>query len=221
MPSLNDSASPVPRTCAGPPVSDSANKRLILASASPRRKDLLAQIGIVPDFIKPADVDESPRRHELPRDLAERLAYTKAQSVTACHPGAFILAADTVVACGRRILPKPDSRQEARYCLDRLSGRRHRVYGGVCVIGPDGRVSQRVVETVVTMKRLTPEERAAYLNSLEWDGKAGGYAIQGLAAMFVRFLRGSYFNVVGLPLYETAAMLGGLGYPVPGSGGMD
>lgn len=184
---------------------------LVLASASPRRIDLLRQIGLEPAAIDPADIDETPGRDELPPRLAERLAEAKARAVAGRHPGCFVLAADTVVACGRRALPKAEDVATARRCLDLLSGRRHRVLGGVCLIGPDGRVGRRLVTTTVTFKRLTAEETAAYLESGEWHGKAGGYAIQGRAARFVRALSGSYSNVVGLPLYETASLLDGQG----------
>ncbi|OIQ98460.1 Maf-like protein YhdE [mine drainage metagenome] len=185
---------------------------LILASASPRRLDLLAQIGLVPDAVDPADIDESPLPGELPAPHAARLAEAKARAVAARHPGAYIIAADTVVACGRRILPKAESEAEARACLALLSGRRHRVLGGLCVLAPSGRMAQRLVTTAVTFKVLESGERQAYIASGEWRGKAGGYAIQGLAAMHVRQIVGSYSNVVGLPLYETHALLTGLGY---------
>jgi len=187
---------------------------LILASASPRRLDLLAQIGIVPAAVDPADADETPFTRELPGPHAARLAELKARAVAARHPGAFILAADTVVSCGRRILPKAETEQQARSCIRLLSGRRHRVLGGVCVIAPDGRMVQRLVTTVVTFKHLDNAEIEAYIASGEWDGKAGGYAIQGRAAVFVRQLSGSYSNVVGLPLYETDGILRGLGHGV-------
>lgn len=151
---------------------------LILASASPRRLDLLAQIGIRPDAVDPADIDETVRPRELPGPHALRLAREKALAVAARHPDAFVLAADTVVACGRRVLPKAEDEATARRCLELLSGRRHRVYGGVALVAPGGRLTQRLVETVVAFKRLAPEEIAAYLASGEWRGKAGGYAIQ-------------------------------------------
>ena len=186
--------------------------RLILASASPRRLDLLAQIGIVPDAVDPAELDETPLPRELPGPHALRLAEAKARAVAARHPGAFVLAADTVVACGRRILPKAETERDARFCLNLLSGRRHRVQGGICVIAPDGRASQRLVTTVVTFKNLDDGEKAAYLALGEWRGKAGGYAIQGHAAVFVRYLGGSYPNVVGLALHEAYGLLRGLGY---------
>lgn len=185
---------------------------LVLASASPRRRDLLAQIGIVPDFIDPADVDETPEPRELPRAHAARLAKAKAQAVSVRHTGAVVIGADTVVACGRRILPKPADAEEARRCLVRLSGRRHRVYGGVSLVAPDGSVRNRLVQTAVIFNRLDEQEIARYLESGEWEGKAGGYAIQGLAAAFIRTINGSYSNVVGLPLFETAQLLKGIGY---------
>lgn len=185
---------------------------LILASASPRRLALLEQIGIAPDTVEPADVDETARRGELPAQLAARLAADKAGAVAGRHSGAFVLGADTVVACGRRILPKPADAAEARACLDRLSGRRHVVYGGVTLISPDGSARHRLVRTTVTFKRLEADEIAAYLDSGEWRGKAGGYAIQGRAAAYIRFIRGSYSNVVGLPLFEVAQLLKGVGY---------
>lgn len=187
---------------------------LILASASPRRVDLLRQIGVEPAEIQPADIDETPLRRELPRDHAARLARAKAARVRENHPDALILAADTVVACGRRILPKAESEAEAAKCLDLLSGRNHRVFGGVALALPDGRVLERLVMTAVVMKRLDARERAAYLASGEWRGKAGGYAIQGLAGALVKRINGSYSNVVGLPLHETAALLQGAGWRV-------
>ena len=186
--------------------------RLILASASPRRRDLLAQIGIVPDSIDAADIDETPLKGELPAPHAQRLARAKAETVAARHPGAYVLAADTVVACGRRILPKAESETEARQCLDLLSGRRHRVLGGVCLIAPDGRRSEKVITTQVAFSRIDAIDVDSYIAGGEWQGKAGGYAIQGKAAIFVRWLEGSYSNVVGLPLQECWGMLRGLGY---------
>ncbi|HEV7368672.1 Maf family protein [Arenibaculum sp.] len=186
---------------------------LVLASASPRRLDLLRQIGIEPAAVLPADIDEAPLKAELPRQHAERLALAKAEAVALLRPDAPVLAADTVVAVGRRILPKTEAEGEARRCLDLLSGRRHRVHGGVALALPDGRRLVRVVETVVAFKVLSDEEKAAYLASGEWRGKAGGYAIQGRAAVLVRWLQGSYSNVVGLPLFEVAGMLRGVGYP--------
>jgi septum formation protein len=187
--------------------------RLVLASASPRRLALLAQIGVSPDRVHPTDIDETPVPHELPRSHAERLARAKADTVDA--PGCFILGADTVVAAGRRILPKTETEAQAQACLTLLSGRRHRVMTAVALRAPDGRRAHRLVESVVGFARLTPGQLRAYLDSGEWQGKAGGYAIQGRAASFIRFLSGSYSNVVGLPLFETAQLLRGLGWPLP------
>ena len=184
--------------------------RLILASASPRRVDLLAQIGIAPTAIVPADVNETPLKEEKPRELATRLALAKGQAVA--MTGDFTLSADTVVGVGRRILPKAETEAEARGCLELMSGRRHRVYGGVALIKPDGSALQRLVVTDVRFKRLEASEITAYLASGEWQGKAGGYAIQGRAAMFVAWIGGSYSNIVGLPLHETAGLLQGAGY---------
>ncbi|TAJ35558.1 MAG: septum formation protein Maf [Reyranella sp.] len=180
---------------------------LILASASPRRLDLLRQVGLEPAKIDPADIDETPRAQELPRAYALRMAEAKLAAVAARHPGAIVLAADSVVVCGRRILPKAEAEAEARACLKLLSGRRHRVMGGVAAVGPAGKVRTRLVETVVRFKRLEAAEIDAYVASGEWRGKAGGYAIQGRAAAFVDFVSGSYSNVVGLPLFETVALL--------------
>jgi septum formation protein len=187
-------------------------QRLILASASPRRRDLLQQIGIVPAAIIAAELDETPKKDELPAQLARRLARAKAEAVA--EPGAFVLAADTVVACGRRILPKAEEIGQARHCLTLLSGRSHRVLGGVCLIAPDGRRAERLVTTRVGFRRLDGQEIESYLLGGEWRGKAGGYAIQGKAAVFVRALSGSYSNVVGLPLTEVWGMLRGLGHAV-------
>lgn len=184
---------------------------LILASASPRRQELLAQIGIVPDAIDAADCDESPLANELPLAHARRLAYEKARLVAARHPGAYVLGADTVVALGRRILPKAESAEMVAACLKQLSGRRHKVLGGICLLGPEGQHWDRLVASTVTFKRLDPTETAAYAALGEGVGKAGGYAIQGRAAAFVSFLSGSYSNVVGLALHETYALLKGAG----------
>jgi len=188
---------------------------LVLASASPRRLDLLRQIGIEPDIVEPADIDETPLKGELPAAHVVRLAAAKARAVAPHHPGAFILAADTVVACGRRILPKAEDAATARRCLAMLSGRRHRVYGGVALLDPERRLTMRRVVSQVGFKRLAEPEIALYLHGGEWRGKAGGYAIQGRAAVFVAWLSGSYSNVVGLPLYETARLLAGCGYRRP------
>ena len=180
---------------------------LVLASASPRRLDLLRQVGLEPAEIDPADIDETPAARELPRAYALRMATSKLAAVTPRHPGAVIVAADSVVVCSRRILPKAETEAEARTCLGRLSGRRHRVLGAVAVGLPDGTVRTRLVETVVRFKRLEAAEIEDYLQSGEWRGKAGGYAIQGRAARFVDFISGSYSNVVGLPLFETVKLL--------------
>jgi septum formation protein len=188
---------------------------LVLASASPRRLDLLRQIGIEPDSVDPADIDEVPRLGELPPAHAMRLAEEKARAVMPRHPGAYILAADTVVACGRRILPKPFDLTTARSCLKLLSGRRHRVLSGIALVSPDERLTLRRVDSQVAFKRLSEAEIAAYLCSGEWRGKAGGYAIQGRAAALIRWMSGSYSNVVGLPLCETAQLLTGRGYRPP------
>jgi septum formation protein len=185
---------------------------LVLASASPRRLELLRQVGLTPDCIDPANIDETPRRGELPPGYAMRLAKEKAQAVMPRHPGAYVLAADTVVACGRRILPKAEDEASARSCLGLLSGRRHRVYGAVALGSPDGRSVSRRVQSQVAFKRLSEAETEAYLSTGEWQGKAGGYAVQGRAAALIRWICGSYSNVVGLPLFETAQLLAGAGY---------
>lgn len=188
------------------------NKPLILASSSPRRKDLLAQAGITPDHIIPADLDETPLKQELPRIYAERMAIEKAQKVALTNPDSYILAADSVVAVGRRILPKAECEEDAVYCLKMLSGRRHTVFGGICLITPDGSIKSKVCETTVKFKSLSKEEKAHYLASKDWDGKAGGYAIQGVGASFIPFISGSYSNIVGLSLYDTLHLLTGNGY---------
>jgi len=181
---------------------------LILASASPRRADLLAQIGVIPTTVDPADIDETPHKDELPRVYAARLAETKAKAVASRHSEALILAADTVVAVGRRILDKPVDEADARKHLSLLSGRRHRVTTALTLIRTeDNRVWSRLIETQVKLKRLSTPEIDAYLATGEWRGKAGGYAIQGIAARFVPWIGGSYSNVVGLPLTETAGLL--------------
>lgn len=185
---------------------------LILASASPRLAELLAGIGITPDRIVPADLDETPGKSELPRPYARRMATEKARKIAAQHPEAFVLAADTVVACGRRILPKTETEAQARACLSLLSGRRHRVFTGMALVSPDGRLSEALSESVVTFKRLSEADIRDYLNSGEWSGKAGGYAIQGRAGALVKTLRGSYTGVVGLDLYSVAGLLRGAGY---------
>lgn len=192
----------------------SGSPHLILASQSPRRLSLLAQIGITPDAVRPADINEDPIEGEVPRGHALRLAQEKAAKVAGDNPDKIILAADTVVGVGRRILPKAETQQEARYCLELMSGRGHRVFTGVAVIKADGDMISRVVETRLTMKRLSAVELQDYLKSGEWQGKAGGYGIQGRAEGFISKLIGSYSNVVGLPLFETRNLLQGAGYPV-------
>ena len=186
--------------------------KLILASASPRRLDLLHQAGIEPDLVVPADIDETPLKAETPDKHALRLAIEKARAVAALHPDAFILAADTVVGCGRRILPKAEDQATAARCLALISGRRHRVLGGIALIAPGGRMATRLVESAVAFKRLSAAETASYLASGEWHGKAGGYAIQGRAAAYIRFMSGSYSNVVGLSLYDVHQLLAGFGW---------
>lgn len=194
--------------------------RLILASASPRRLALLQQIGIEPDALLPADVDETPLKSESPRELARRLAHLKlaaAQGALHLHEHgtkSWVLSADTVVAVGRRVLPKAEVPDEAADCLRLLSGRQHRVFTAVCLLSPKGARRERIVESRVRFKRLSQREMSSYLASDEWRGKAGGYAIQGLAGAFVVKLVGSHSAVVGLPLYETMALLDGEGFPV-------
>ena len=193
--------------------------KLVLASASPRRVELLQQIGLEPDALLPADVDETPHKGESPRRLAQRLAREKVEAaakIAATRPelqGAFLLAADTVVCVGSRILPKCEIIDKASQCLALLSGRGHRVYTGVAMLTPKGALRHRLVETRLRFKRLSSQEIEAYLASGEWRGKAGGYAIQGLAGSFALKLVGSYSSVVGLPLYETMALLTGEGFP--------
>jgi septum formation protein len=182
----------------------------ILASASPRRKQLLAQADFVPDKILAAEIDETPCKNELPIKYAERLAREKAAAIFAQHNDAVVLAADTVVACGRRILPKAEDEKTARKCLEQLSGRRHRVYTAICVRRGD-KISSKIVMTQVSFKRLTKKEIDNYIASNEWQGKAGGYAIQGKAEAFIPRINGSYSNVVGLPLAETSTMLAQFG----------
>jgi septum formation protein len=189
--------------------------RLVLASASPRRLELLRQIGLEPDVVEAAEVDESPLKDETPRRLALRLAGEKAAGVAARHADGYVLAADTVVALGRRVLPKAEDASHVEACLELLSGRAHRVLTGLTAIAPGGRRAQRLVESRVHFKRLTPADIAAYLACGEGMGKAGGYAIQGRAGGFVTALQGSYSGVVGLPLYEAANLLAGLGYRRP------
>ncbi len=195
-------------------------RRLVLASGSPRRLTLLDQIGIKPDALRPASIDETPRRGEMPRTLATRLARAKAETSRdqiaddTDLADAIVLAADTVVAVGSRILGKPEVVEQAVASLELLSGRAHKVLTGVCMIAPDDRVRVRIIETRLRFKRLSRREMEAYIASREWRGKAGGYAIQGLAGSFVQKIVGSYTNVVGLPLTEVAGMLAGEGYPI-------
>jgi len=194
--------------------------KLVLASGSPRRLSLINQVGIEPDALRPADIDETPKRGELPRAYATRLARNKAETALGMVriddelKGAHILAADTVVAVGRRILPKAELLDEAAQCLRLLSGRNHRVQTAICLVTPKETFRQRYVETRVRFKRLSEQDIEAYLASGEWRGKAGGYAAQGIAGGFVVKLVGSYSNIIGLPLYETLTLLGGEGYPI-------
>jgi len=188
--------------------------RLILASASPRRIDLLARIGVVPDAVVPADIDESVLPGELPRDHALRLAREKADAVAAANPDDLVLAADTVVAVGRRILPKVEDETTLRACMKLLSGRRHRVLTGVALAAPGGALRTRLGETMIAMKRLSEEEIDYYAGHGEWRGKAGGYALQGYGEVYVRHIAGSYSNVVGLPVAETRLLLKAAGYDI-------
>jgi septum formation protein len=209
-----------PQTARKPFNHMSGRSKLVLASGSPRRLALLNQAGIEPDALRPADVDETPKRGELPRACANRLARAKADAALAALKlddnlrGAFILAADTVVAVGRRILPKAELADEAAQCLRLLSGRNHRVYTAICLVTPHEAFRQRLVETRVRFKRLTEDDLRGYIASDEWRGKAGGYAIQGIAGSFAVKMVGSYTNVVGLPLYETVTLLGGEKFPI-------
>lgn len=197
-----------------------ASVKLVLASASPRRLQLLERVGLTPDLLNPSDIDELPHKRETPRALSIRLAREKAMRaiemplVKELGPNAFVLAADTVVGLGRRVLPKAEAVEEARDCLSLLSGRSHWVYSTVCLVAPGKKVSTRCVETKVRFKRLSREDVDSYIASNEWRGKAGGYAIQGRAEAFVRLLSGSHSAVVGLPLYETVNLLEGAGFPV-------
>jgi septum formation protein len=192
-----------------------ARPPLVLASASPRRLELLARIGVIPDRVLATDIDETPTKTELPRLLAARLAAAKAAAAAVQAPGALVLAADTVVGVGRRILGKPADVVEARRFLGLLSGRRHHVYTGVALRSPDGRLRTRLVDTSLAFQRLTDQQIEDFLASGEWQGVAGGYQIQKRAEVFVRFLSGSHSNVVGLPLFETAQLLRGVGWLRP------
>ena len=194
---------------------DQMRPLLVLASASPRRLDLLRQIGIEPSRIAPADIDETPLPNETPRRLAERLALAKAAAAAAGADDAYVLGSDTVVAQGRRLLGKPESENEARAWLQLMSGRSHRVLTGVAVIAPGGRRAVRVAEARVRFKRLTAREIDGYLETGEWRGKAGAYGVQGRAGGFAIAIQGSYTAIVGLPLYETRVLLQGLGFPAP------
>lgn len=185
---------------------------LVLASASPRRRELLARIGVAPDAVLPADIDETPHPAELPRAYAVRMAREKA--LAAASDTAHVLAGDTVVAVGRRILPKAEDEATAHRCLHLLSGRRHRVLSALALLSPDGTLRERISETIVVFKRLTDAEVTAYIASGDWQGKAGGYAIQGSAEGLIRRIDGSHSGVVGLPLYETRALLRAAGFPL-------
>ncbi|WP_238474095.1 Maf family protein [Altericroceibacterium spongiae] len=185
---------------------------LVLGSASPRRRELLARLGIEPAQIIPADIDETPHANEIPRHYAQRMALEKAQTIK--NDQAFILAGDTVVAAGRRILPKAEDEATARQCLSLLSGRRHRVYSAVAMKAPDGSIREKMSETHVRFKRLSEEEIRGYIQSGEWHGKAGGYAIQGSAEGLIDWIQGSHSGVVGLPLFETRALLKSAGFPL-------
>tara|TARA_B100000678_G_scaffold58822_2_gene47431 strand:- start:2750 stop:3325 length:576 start_codon:yes stop_codon:yes gene_type:complete len=185
---------------------------LILASASPRRRELIARLGVVPGAINPADIDETPAKGELPRAYARRMAREKAEA--AASSDGFVLAGDTVVSVGRRILPKAEDEATARECLALLSGRRHRVLSAIALRAPDGTLRERLSETIVTFKRLSPEEIDAYIANGEWDGKAGGYAIQGIAEGLISRIQGSHSGVVGLPLYETRTLLKAAGFAI-------
>jgi septum formation protein len=188
--------------------------RLVLASASPRRLELLARLGVTPDAVLPADIDETPGRGELPDRYACRMASEKAAAASAGAGPSLVLAADTVVAAGRRILPKAESESEALRCLELLSGRRHRVHSAVALAAPGAAPRVKLSTSIVTFKRLSADELDAYVESGEWRGKAGGYAIQGRAEALVRFLSGSHSGVMGLPLYETRTLLRAAGYPL-------
>ena len=185
---------------------------LILASSSPRRKELLESLGILPSKIMHPDIDESPLKGEGVREYVKRIAVGKARVIHAQLPNSYVLAADTVVEMSRQILLKASDREEAQSMLTRLSGRRHRVYTGICVLSPEGKEASKIVLTRISFKRMSEQELNLYLDSGEWEGKAGAYSIQGSAARFVKNLNGSYTNVVGLPLYETDCLLKGIGF---------
>ncbi len=191
-----------------------ARNRLILASASPRRKKLLEQIGITPSLVVPAIIDEIPKKAERPPEFAKRMALAKATQVSISNENEYILAADTVVAIGRTIFPKAETEDEVREFITRLGGRNHRVYGGICLIKPGGIVINRLIESKVFIRRLSKDELLTYVASEDWKGKAGGYAIQGKAAQFIKKISGSYSNIVGLDIYTTANLLRGCGLNV-------
>ena len=199
---------PAPDTPAAPDVKPA----LILASASPRRRELIARLGVEPQAICAADIDETPHKAEVPRDYARRMAREKALAVP--HDTAHVLAGDTVVALGRRILPKAEDEATARRCLDLMSGRRHRVMSAIALLSPDGTLRERLSETVVRFKSLSPAEIDAYIAGGEWHGKAGGYAIQGSAEGLIAWISGSHSGVVGLPLFETRTLLVSAGFPL-------
>ncbi|WP_428028219.1 Maf family protein [Altererythrobacter sp.] len=188
-----------------------SDMRLVLASASPRRRELIARLGIEPHTVQPAEIDETPHKGELPRDYAVRMAREKALAVTSQD---YVLAGDTVVAVGRRILPKAEDEATARRCLALMSGRRHRVLSAIALRAPDGTLRERLNETVVRFKRLSEQEIDAYLATGDWHGKAGGYAIQGAAEGLIQWIQGSHSGVVGLPLYETRALLKAAGFSI-------
>ena len=189
-----------------------SQNRLILASASPRRKKLLEQIGITPSLVIPAMIDETPHKAERPSEFAKRMAIAKASHIANLNKNEYILAADTVVAIGRTIFPKAETKDDVYKFITRLGGRNHRVYGGICLIQPGGRVWKRLVETRVFMRRLSNDELTSYADCDDWRGKAGGYAIQGRAAQYIKQINGSYSNVVGLDLYTTSKLLRGVGF---------
>jgi len=199
--------------------SASDNPRFILASASPRRRELLGRLGVVPDATIPADIDETPLKGELPAAYVQRVAAQKAAALAAEHQGAFILSGDTTVAAGRRILPKTEEEAEARRCLALLSGRRHKVLSAVTLVAPDGTARHRLSTSLVAFKRLTLQEVDDYIAGGEWRGKAGGYAIQGRAEALIRWMSGSYSGVMGLPLFETRSLLISAGYRWPDTDG--
>jgi len=206
-PVLTDIASP-----GGDVLASRPDLRLVLASASPRRRELIGRLGIVPDAVMAADIDETPRDREIPREYARRMAREKALAIAA--DDAHVLAGDTVVACGRRILPKAEDEATARTCLTLLSGRRHRVLSAIALRSPDGTLRERLSETIVRFKPLSRQEIDAYIDGGEWDGKAGGYAIQGSAEGLIATISGSHSGVVGLPLFETRALLKAAGFAV-------